>query len=480
VHKRSSIWFSVIGVVAAVSIAVPATPAAALLESTTISGLCGTAAVARIPADLRPGASESGAIRVFQEQVDASSNDFVLTTPVAVDITGPSIYSKPSALPVPKPEIPAESVASYLVHWDPPGDPTTAVRRTITIGFSGAIKGVQVLAGTVNATESQQFHAHHVTYPASAEGLQLAASGRGDRVRMLDQFTVSISFTGINTVKEFRIITAPNTGRYSVGIGPGPHGSGFSMLAGDGGVFVVEPTGGFWGSLGATRLNQPVVGGARTCRGNGYWLVARDGGVFSFGEARFFGSLGNVGSAAPVVGMAATATGGGYYLATATGAVSAFGDAQFAGDTRALHLNRPIVGIAATPTGNGYWLVASDGGIFAYGDAAFSGSTGGIRLNRPIVGMRPSPNGDGYYLLASDGGVFTFSSPRPFAVPTPFFGSAGGSENPHSFVGMRLAADGAGYWLVDNTGRVFGYGPSAPSSKGVSDTHLTSPILAVF
>jgi hypothetical protein len=43
----------------------------------------------------------------------------------------------------------------------------------------------------------------------------------------------------------------------------------------------------------------------------GYWLVARDGGIFSGGDAAFFGSTG------------------------------------------AIHLNRPIVGVAPTPSSNG-------------------------------------------------------------------------------------------------------------------------------
>ena len=48
----------------------------------------------------------------------------------------------------------------------------------------------------------------------------------------------------------------------------------------------------FFGSMGGRRLNQPVVGMAATITGNGYWLVARDGGIFCFGDARFFGSTG--------------------------------------------------------------------------------------------------------------------------------------------------------------------------------------------
>ena len=36
----------------------------------------------------------------------------------------------------------------------------------------------------------------------------------------------------------------------------------------------------------------------------GYWLVASDGGVFTFGDAEFSGSLGGMPLSAPVVGAA--------------------------------------------------------------------------------------------------------------------------------------------------------------------------------
>jgi hypothetical protein len=51
-------------------------------------------------------------------------------------------------------------------------------------------------------------------------------------------------------------------------------------------------------------LNAPVVGMASTPDGKGYWLVAADGGVFTFGDAAFYGSMGEVHLNAPVVGMA--------------------------------------------------------------------------------------------------------------------------------------------------------------------------------
>jgi len=42
-----------------------------------------------------------------------------------------------------------------------------------------------------------------------------------------------------------------------------------------------------------------------TSDGKGYWFVASDGGIFSFGDAAFHGSTGGTPLNAPVVGMAA-------------------------------------------------------------------------------------------------------------------------------------------------------------------------------
>ena len=91
---------------------------------------------------------------------------------------------------------------------------------------------------------------------------------------------------------------------------------------------------------------QSSVSSARTLTvgdqaAQGYWEVGSDGGIYSFGTARFYGSMGGT------------------------------------------RVNAPIVGIAPTPDGQGYWLVASDGGVFGFGDAHFYGSMGGTRLNAP-------------------------------------------------------------------------------------------------
>jgi hypothetical protein len=110
-------------------------------------------------------------------------------------------------------------------------------------------------------------------------------------------------------------------------------------------------------------LNAPVVGIVSTKDGHGYWLVASDGGIFTFGDARFLGSL--------------------------------------AGH----RLDQPIVGITTTRSGKGYRLVARDGGVFTFGDATFRGSLGGTGLT-DVIGLAPTPSGNGYWILRKNGGSY--------------------------------------------------------------------------
>ena len=94
------------------------------------------------------------------------------------------------------------------------------------------------------------------------------------------------------------------------------------------------------------KLNQPIVAMEASVAGDGYWLVAADGGIFGFGNAPFHGSTG------------------------------------------AMHLVQPIVGMARVPSGDtGYWLVANDGGIFSFGTAQFEGSTAGHTVPGGVVGI---------------------------------------------------------------------------------------------
>ena len=280
------------------------------------------------------------------------------------------------------------------------------------------------------------------------------------RRRLVALFFVFTMFTGL-------FVGAPSSTPVA---GAYPLGDGYWLAATDGGMFSFGDAQ-FYGSMGDQRLNAPVVGMAAHPFLEGYWLVATDGGVFSFGSSGFFGSTGDIKLVSPIVGIAPSHTGLGYYLVAADGGVFAFGDAVFRGSMGGQRLNKPIVGMAVTPSGNGYWLVATDGGLFSFGDAEYQGSQGGKPLNKPIVGMAPSPSGKGYYMVASDGGIFTFGDAF-------FRGSRGGEHLNAPIVGMAVSPDGAGYQFVATDGGIFNYGDSKFFGS-TGSMKLNKPILGM-
>jgi len=160
--------------------------------------------------------------------------------------------------------------------------------------------------------------------------------------------------------------------------------------------------------------------------------------TYAFGNAPVPGTP--VTSDLPLVGAAGVPDGGGYWEVAADGGIFSFGDAAFHGSMGGTPLNAPIVGMAATPDGAGYWEVAADGGIFSFGDAAFHGSMGGTPLNAPIVGMAATPDGAGYWEVAADGGMFSFEAP--------FYGSRAGMTADDRFFSIVAAPGGAGYLLA--------------------------------
>ena len=175
-----------------------------------------------------------------------------------------------------------------------------------------------------------------------------------------------------------------------------------------------------------------VVSIQPTPDGHGYWLVGPDGSVFTFGDAGFYGSLPGVlgtrvvpssgalgaravvgtghAAAVPIVGFAATADGHGYSMVADDGTVYSFGDARFFGSLPSVGVQVPpvkvtgfmppstvqlalplatVAGIIRTPDGNGYWMVSLDGGVFSFGDAQFFGSIPGVPTTiQSVVGIR--------------------------------------------------------------------------------------------
>ena len=213
-------------------------------------------------------------------------------------------------------------------------------------------------------------------------------------------------------------------------------------------------TPGFFGSTGAIKLTQPIVGMAATPTGQGYWLVASDGGVFAFGDAgvlRLDGRRSR--STSRSSGWRPTPTGQG---------LLARRPRRRHLRLRRRRLRRLDRGHQARPARSSGWRPPrpaaatgssrSDGGIFAFGDAAFFGSTGASKLNRPIVGMAATPSGRGYWLVASDGGIFAFGD-------APFVGSAGATK-------LVQAGGRDGRTGLTTTGR----GPVGLRSSGPSES----------
>ena len=331
---------------------------------------------------------------------------------------------------------PAPASNSVTVTWQTPVATTVTLAPKQTRAVAGAN---QILVATVTDQFGQPFAGALVRFILLGANAAATTSSFTTRADGKAAFIDRGHNVGVDTIVAF--VDLQDSGNADPGdpadtanvFWQQQPGQGYWLVASDGGIFAFGPSASFEGSTGSIHLNQPIVGMARTPTGFGYWLVASDGGIFAFGDAAFRGSTGGMHLNKPIVGMAAAPGGGGYWLVATDGGVFSFGDAAFHGSTGSIHLNKPIVGVAATPSGGGYWMAASDGGIFTFGDAAFSGSTGSIRLNKPVVAVAATSDGSGYYLAASDGGVFSF----PAAASN--FGSAAGAPLIKPVVAVAIA-----------------------------------------
>jgi hypothetical protein len=140
------------------------------------------------------------------------------------------------------------------------------------------------------------------------------------------------------------------------------------------------------------KLNAPAVGLSINGKGDGYWLVAQDGGIFSFGNVPFHGSTGSLKLNQPVFDMAPTAGDKGYWLVAKDGGIFSFGDAEgkFYGSAVGTATGT-VIGMGSTPTFNGYWIADSAGGVYPFGDARALGDRRGQAANAVFVGFATVP-----------------------------------------------------------------------------------------
>ena len=179
-------------------------------------------------------------------------------------------------------------------------------------------------------------------------------------------------------------------------------GDGY-WLASSSGRVLAYGTAEFYGDVQTLQIDGVIVDIDASPDGRGYLIAGGDGGVFAFGSADYAGSIPQlVGSArrasdwldAAVVAVSHVQGGAGYVLVAADGAVFAFGQARFVGSIpqvlpAGVELDAPIVDVV--PQGGGYALFGRDGGVFAFGDVAFVGSATGASAS-PFVAAVAIPN----------------------------------------------------------------------------------------
>ncbi|HUC03918.1 MAG TPA: fibronectin type III domain-containing protein [Acidimicrobiales bacterium] len=260
---------------------------------------------------------------------------------------------------------------------------------------------------------------------------------------------------------------------------------GYWLVGSDGGVFTFNVP--YYGSTGALKLNRPVVGIVATADRGGYWLVASDGGVFSFGDAQneFYGSVPGDGIppagsgaphslVAPIVGMVATSDNKGYFLVGQDGGVFTFGDAKYEGSCYNVvggACYGKVVAVAPDATGNGYWVFTSAGEVYPFGDAKSYGAPGPQTV--PVVGAVRAPDGQGYYLLFSNGAVAPYGPGANGTLGSPL----GQLSTSNPAAAITTTSDGGGYWVITSNGTVYNYG-DAPALGGTTSLRLNGSIIA--
>lgn len=193
----------------------------------------------------------------------------------------------------------------------------------------------------------------------------------------------------------------------------------------------------------------------------GYWILASNGGVFTYGDAPFFGSAaGLMCGSCTAVAMASTPTGLGYWILDSNGGLYSFGDAIFHGNGFGLIGAGDARGLAAPPTGTGYWMVNGPGSIFSFGFVNYHG--GGIPGgSQPAKTLQSSVGGSGYWILGSNGGVYAFGD-------APALGSA-----PVASVNLSRHPTFNGYTVIASGGAIYNFN-TYNYGRGTTSTPYTA------
>ena len=360
--------------------------------------------------------------------------------------------------------------SSYgLPDIDPTGVSCVDVGDCTAVGSTGYVIETDGVWGSPTTISGFPFGGEYLSGISCASATACTAVGYdGDTDNNNQPFYVT-SAAPSSTPTPPPVVTSPSTSSH-----------GYWLAGSDGGIFSFGSAQ-FYGSTGSLVLQRPVVGITPTANDAGYWLVASDGGIFTFGNAAYYGSIPGLGYApagssspkrlnAPIVGMVPSADGGGYFMVASDGGVFTFGDAKFEGSCLGIGgCSGAAVAVMPDSTGNGYWLVTATGHVYTFGDAPYFGGPG--PQGSPVTSAVRTTDGGGYWILLANGTVYAYGVAHDLGGPV---GSVTGAD---PATAIFTTSDGGGYWVASANGSVFTYG-DAPYEGGESGVHLSGSIVA--
>ncbi len=223
-----------------------------------------------------------------------------------------SIYGGDTKASLTSPHVPVDSDAplnlivgeAYVGDAAPVVYTQTPTQPTYTPGIDGYVLSTGSLSTQFQFTSSTPFVAgqtYTLNGAAGSSRVGLTTCGGPGSITALtvDQFvvvggvvtTMAIQFDCLdsNGINEL-------LGTIAYNASPSTPGQGYYLYgaAGELGGFGNDEFLNYLGDLTTVNLNQPIVGMATTPSGGGYWMVATDGGIFSYGDAPFYGSTGKI------------------------------------------------------------------------------------------------------------------------------------------------------------------------------------------
>ena len=416
----------------------------------------------------------------FENNDSASS---LATSPIcSITATGPfTVASLPYAT-----SCAGASDPNYTISYSPGSMTVTPAPIAVSVSGNQANQGPPNFAGAVSAPPGVTVDTSGLTCGQVSPSTAITGSLRSGSYTLVAGSCSGVILSGPNATN-YGPSYSSASGDFTVTGGPVPAPPpsppptyGYWLVGSDGGIFTFGSAQ-FYGSTGSLRLQRPVVGISPTANKGGYWLVASDGGVFAFGDAGYYGSIPGTGLApagsglphslnAPIVGMVPSSDGGGYFMVASDGGVFAFGDARFEGSCPGIGgCSGAAVSVVPDASGNGYWLITQTGNVYAFGDAPFYGAPGG--QGSAVTSAVRTADGHGYWVLLANGAVYAYGDAAGRGGPV---GSVGGI-NPASAI--FADADGGGYWVASAAGAVFSYG-DAPNDGSMLGNHLNGSIIA--